>query len=335
MPDKIKFPKKPKGINDLTRFPSLKANWEYSHSVLHKLHEKLNSEISNENLAIVVAGSYGRLDASKESDLDFMVLTDHVDESVQKAKDKLLELAPHLDIKLPNPTGVFSKIIPVKEMIEKTGSGNDNLDTLAQRMLLLMESKAIYNEQYFRNIVDRLLHKYLKLLETDPEKEALFFLNDIIRYFRFICVNYEFNFWKQEDKWVIRNVKLRHSRIIMYAGLLFLILNASKFRDERKTKFSYIAENIYLTPLEKILHVYHDNNDPSYSRILGIYDIFLRKISDSNIRASLRADYEERYSNPYYAEMKVNSDSLQTELTRFIFSRRGIWTDQIFEYLIF
>ncbi len=71
------------------------------------------------------------------------------------------------------------------------------------------------------------------------------------------------------------------------------------------------------------------------SRILGIYDIFIRKISDANIRASLRSDYEERYSNPYYSELKVNSDSLQTELTRFIFAQKGKWTDHIYEYLIF
>ncbi len=268
MPDKIKFPKKLKGINDLNKFPALKANWEYSQSILQKLHDELNSQIENENLSVVVAGSYGRLDASKESDLDFMILTNHIDESVQKAKDLIRKIAPSLNIKLPNPTGVFNEVIPVKEMIERTGGAEDDLPTLAQRMLLLMETKALYNENFFRGTVDMLLRKYLKLLEIDPEKEALFFLNDIIRYFRSICVNYEFNFWKQEDKWVIRNVKLRHSRIIMYAGLLLLILNASKYKDDKKSKFAYIAENIFLTPLEKIIHVYQDNNDSSFSRLL-------------------------------------------------------------------
>ncbi|MCJ7507862.1 MAG: hypothetical protein MUO85_03925, partial [candidate division Zixibacteria bacterium] len=197
---------------------------------------------------------------------------------------------------------------------------------------LLMESKPIYNESVFRNAVDKILRKYLELIMIDPKKEALFLLNDVIRYFRSICVNYQFNFWKEEDKWVMRNVKLRHSRIIMYAGLLLLILNASKNTED---KFSYMQSKIYLTPIEKIIHVYTDNKDLSFTRILGTYDVFLRKNSDGEIRKALRVDYDERYSNPYYAELKVNSDNLQTEFTRFIFAQKGRWTEQIYEYLIF
>lgn len=335
MQDIIRIPHLPKGIADFSRYPSLKANWEYSRDKLRKLSHKLTEAIKTEEVSIVVAGSYGRLEASSESDLDYIVLTNSLSDETKQIQSTIIKLAAELNILLPNPTGVFSVIIPVNELIERTGRGDDDLASLAQRMLLLMEARPVYNEHLYRSTVDKLLRKYLRLLEGSPEKEALFLLNDIIRYFRSICVNYEFNFWKQEDKWVIRNVKLRHSRIVMYAGLLLLTLNASKYRSEQKTKFSYIAEHTFLTPIEKIVSVYQDNGDPSYRRVLGIYDIFTRKISDPTIRQALKADYEERYSNPYYSELKVNSDSLQTELSRFIFAQKGRWTDQIFEYLLF
>jgi hypothetical protein len=34
-------------------------------------------------------------------------------------------------------------------------------------------------------------------------------------------------------------------------------------------------------------------------------------------------------------EGKANSDALRSELTRFIFARRGQWSERFFEYLIF
>ena len=332
--EKIKYPSSPQ-FYSLDKYPALKKNWEFTHDKLYKLNTKLNEELDSESLTIVAAGSYGRLDASDESDLDYMILSERSDETVKKCNELMRRLCQEYSIKLPNATGVFSEIIPVNEMIKKIGETNDNLVSLAQRMLLLMESRPIYNENMYRAILDKLLRKYLYLVIEDTNKECIFFLNDIIRYFRSICVNYQFNFFKEEDKWVIRNIKLRHSRIIMYTGLLLLTVNASKHREEKDNKYNYLKPWIELTPLEKIVHVYIDNNDSSYHRILGIYNTFIRKISDKDIRRAMKVDYDERYTNPFYAELKVNSDSLQSELTRFILKQRMNWTDQIFEYLFF
>jgi predicted nucleotidyltransferase len=332
---KIKYPAGPQFVS-LKYYPSLKANWDYSYDKLVKLNNRITEEINYDHVSIAVAGSYGRLDASTESDLDYMILSDQEDkEVVKRIRDILKKICQELGIKDPNPAGVFADVIPIPEMIDKTGSKDDTISSLAHRMLLLMEAKPLYNESLYTNLIERLLEKYLVLLTDEPSKEALFLINDIIRYFRTICVNYEFNFWREEDKWVIRNVKLRHSRIIMYAGLLLLVLNASKHYQLEKSKRNYIRPLISLTPLEKIAHVYQDNNDRSLSRVFSIYEVFLRKISDPKIRNSLRIEYEQRHNNPDYLELKVTSDALQTELTRFIFAQRGRWTEQVFEYLIF
>ena len=320
---------------DQAKYQALKENWAYSYQILVELNERITKEIDLENISIVAAGSYGRLEAYEGSDLDYMILTEHEDESLQEVREIVARITAELNIKPPNPTGVFSEIVTVCDMIEKTGAPDDNLGSLAQRMLLLMESRPLYNAHYFRSTVDRILRKYLQLVTEDPSKEALFLLNDTIRYFRSICVNYEHNFWKEEEKWVIRNVKLRHSRVIMYAGLLFIVLNASKCTSVENDKLSYIASKIELTPIEKLVHVYRDNSDNSYIKILGIYDFFMRKLSNASIRGELSVDYRDRYSNQHYSDLKVTSDALQTELTRFVSSQKGNWTEQVFEYLIF
>lgn len=261
-----------------------------------------------------------------------MLLSQNKLENEDEILTCIKKVADEFNIDLPNPEGVFSEIISVSDLVNKLGSRDDTLDCLAQRMLMLMETKPLYDEKIYQNVTDQILRRYLQHIIQNPKKEALFLMNDLIRYFRSICVNYQFHFWKEQEKWALRNAKLRHSRIILYAGLLFLIMNASK---ERKDKFSYISSKIYLTPLEKIAFVYSDNEDNSFDKILGIYEIFLRKITDVDIRNGLQIDYKHRYSNPHYIELRESAESLRTELTRFVFSMKGIWTEQVLEYLIF
>jgi hypothetical protein len=97
-----------------------------------------------------------------------------------------------------------------------------------------------------------------------------------------------------------------------------------------------VKDRLPLTPLERLAWVYESNRDQSFYRVLGLYNVFLRRASDPDWRAKLqKADYDDRYSVPEFAEMKANSDALAAELTRFMFARRGQWSERFFEYLFF
>jgi len=194
MDDKIRYPKSPTGVESLERFQGLKKNWNFSCNQLEQLSNKLGEELGNIPVSVVVAGSFGRLDACTESDLDFMLVCQDDIEAEDSITDKVKEVASSLNLKAPNPEGVFSRSILIPKMMQTIGSRDDTLVSLAQRMLLLMESKPIYNESMYRSAVDQFLKKYLELVIADPPKEAVFMLNDIIRYFRGICTNYQFNF---------------------------------------------------------------------------------------------------------------------------------------------
>ncbi len=331
--EKIDYPLKPRHPLDIERYKTLRENWGFSAERLTKINKKLNSKLGEMDISIAVAGSYGRLEAAKKSDFDFIIISKkgindaQRDEIVQIIKD----VTEEKDIKFPNPKGIFSKTFSLDNMVAALGGTDDTIDLLGQRMLLLMEGRAIYNNELFMGATEEILKKYLEYVIADPGKEAIVLLNDLIRYFRSICVNYQYTFWHENEKWALRNAKLRHSRIILYAGLLLLIMNVSKKKGKR---YEYILDKLEFTPMERIAHVYDDNGF-SIDNVLAAYEVFLSKISDPTIRESLGIEYKDRFKNPQYMELKVSSELLLNELSQVIYANKGKWSNRIMGYLIF
>ena len=323
------------GSVDLSPYPTIQSNRKYTVSMLKSLNNGLNAKYNNnDKFCIAIAGSFGRLEASKLSDADIFIVYDERMEKYELERTRLdmLEQVRNLGINASNPRGVFTEPSFLGQLIANIGALYDPVPHLSQRMLLLMESKALYNYEFFRSAIKKLINKYCEHVINDPKKEFVFLLNEVIKYFRTICVNYQFTFWRANENWPIRNIKLKNSRILMYGGLLMLILNASKYA---KDKFDYLTAHIELTPIEKISHVYIDNKeDPS--QFLQLYEAFLSNMSKKEVRDNLLGlGYEERYKSPYYKELKSDSDKLCTELSRFVLSKQGVWTDAVFEYLLF
>jgi hypothetical protein len=234
----------------------------------------------------------------------------------------------------PNKSGVFSQPRSKAQLIESIGKADETSDEFGKRLLLLLESRPIYRPDFFEALLLDAFNRYSELVTGDPDKEFAFLANDLMRYFRYICVNYQHNFWRQNEKWALRNLKLRHSRIVMYSGLLFLLGEASKYTGEQKVQT--VWEHLSYTPLERLAWVYDQNHDGGFFRILGLYNVFVSRLSDKNWREQLKdVGYEDRYTVPAFAELKANSDAFIAEFVRFIFARRAQWSDRFFEYLFF
>jgi hypothetical protein len=288
------------------------------------------------------------MEASDRSDCDLIVvLSDKVSLRGDDGKhtkqatdlyDAVWESLKPLALELPKRTGVFARPTNREELLDKAGDAGEGADVFSKRLLLLLESQPVSSDERYGELIDAIVGRYAKgYVEHDSTKEWTFLLNDLIRYFRAICVNYQWSFDNEAEKWPLRNVKLRHSRLIMYGGLLFLLGEASKIREN---KVEWLRSRLALTPLERMAWVYEENRDWSFQRIAGLYDVFLSQISDMETRKSLNVDpaepaYSKRFNNPHYGALKTNSDALMAELLRFVFAQRGGWSERFFEYLIF
>lgn len=332
----------------MAAYSQITENRAFSLEVLAHVQPKVAEAALDGVRCVAIAGSFGRLEASHVSDADLIiVLDDEVAEAGDEQRtvietvvvDLLAAAFEERGIERPNPEGVFAKPRTLAELlppIEAGGIGThtEASDIMGKRLLLLMESRAIWNEAAYEDVIDQIFNRYAELVRADPTKEYVYLLNDLIRYFRFICVNYQSTFGNQNEKWAIRNVKLRHSRIIIYIGLLALLGSASTYRDD--SKIDAVRQQLALSPLERLEHAYDHVGDFGFYKVAGLYNAFLMRLSDPDVRTQLNAiEYPERYANPYFATIKANSDALQSELTNFLFRRRGQWSDRFFEYLLF
>jgi len=334
--DKVwKLPKEPRTIRKFERYAALRRNWDFSSKFLEFLSKRCNGQLSKNVETVSLAGSFGRLEGSRESDADYiMVVRDPAASSVPKDKEVLQRAIEDYGVSPPNKSGVFMQPRSKAQLIEPIGKADEKVDELGKRMLLLLESRPVYRADQFHLLLKAIFARYSEYVAVDPDKEFAFLANDLMRYFRFICVNYQASFWRQNEKWALRNLKLRHSRIVMYSGLLFLIGEASKHSGEKKV--DVVFKNLNLTPLERIGWVYRENGDGAFFRVLGLYNVFVSRLSDTEWRKQLQdLEYADRYSVPAFAEMKANSDAFIAEFVRFLLARRGQWSDRFFEYLFF
>jgi len=323
----------------IERYPVIEANWAATRPKLEALRARLAGSAIAGLRCVAAAGSLGRMEYGEKSDADLIVLVDDAldDPAAKAAYDAVWNALAPENVDLPNLTGVFASPARAADLCgPKAGGSEETLSALGKRLLLLLESQPLFGDGAFEDIVDAILQFYGRdYVARDPTKEWTFLLNDLTRYFRSVCVHYQWSFGQDPAVWRIRNVKLRHSRVIMYAGLLMLLGECSK---ERGNKVTWLRKRLRSTPLERIASVYESNADWDFHRIAGPYDIFLGRLNDPDLRRKLtdeeRQDsYRERYSFRPYAELKATSDSIAAEITRFLFARRGAWTERFFEYL--
>ena len=299
---------------DLARYEALSANWANSKRLFVKIKDLLSAALKDGRVQCVgAAGSLGRMEASDLSDADLIVVLDPkiplASADATAAYETVWEALAPMGIGRPNAKGVFARPTNVTQLLERIGHTEEDLAIIGKRMLLLLETQPVFGATSFQTVIDALVDRYAKdYVKDDARKEWTFLLNDLIRYFRAICVHYQSTFDDtdliEHDKWTLRNVKLRHSRLIMYAGLLALLGESSKIRDD---KVSWLKNRLRWTPLERLSSVYESNEDWAFFRLAGLYAVFLGRLSRRRRCATgSRWTTRDRNKHRAFAELKAN-----------------------------
>lgn len=232
---------------------------------------------------VALMGSWGRREVTAESDDDFMVL---LEGSRRKGAQPSVEaVAEALGGPSAGAEGVFRTHVWLKDLQRKIGRDEDSNSNLTRRMLFILESVPVCGDDVHARARRALLEVYLATCKD--YRPPRFLLNDVIRYWRTIAVDFESKMRARKGKgWGLRNAKLRLSRKALFAGGLLPILEC--YRYDVASILDYLDERMSVPPLDRIADAFADHGavDPGV-RALTAYDEFLGILNDPAKREEL------------------------------------------------
>jgi predicted nucleotidyltransferase len=253
---------------------------EFSRQRIELLRQSLSDKITSEGYSVVLGGSYARQEASLESDLDFYIVAKP--EFRKNAEDKLAIITNTLTetIKPPGVAGPFGSVHSSDEMQRNIGGDEDGNKKFTVRMLFLTEGEWLSNKDIFHETRKDLVQQYLRQ-PIRPQQLGRFFLNDVIRYYRTICVDFENKTGERKKEWGPRNIKLVFSRKLLYFSSIIVAAEIAGLQHD--DKILKMIELLNMTPLKRIMHVFSSDADNA----LNMYNYYLERFSMSDVRKSI------------------------------------------------
>lgn len=282
------------------------------------ISQALDGEDIPDSISVCVFGSWARHELTSESDHDWAILTAQpTDEQDPEIFAAMRAASRHLggEGHAPGSQETFGVPFDVHTLAHNVGLEDDTNKNLTRRMLLLFESAAVTGPVHAPGreaILDRYMNEGVK--DFWPPR---FLLNDLIRYWRTICVDFEGKHRDTHDtdpKWVARNAKLKTSRKLLFAGGLIPILLCHLYgKDQMKT---FLARWLPAPPLDRLSAAFQwAQAEAEGARALDAYDRWLAIQQDSQARAELRSlTRQTREESDLFTDIKTIAEQFERAL---------------------
>lgn len=270
--------------------------------------QKLLHDQDPSDTSIVVFGSLARGEYTAGSDLDWTLLIDgQADEAHYTQVREISRILDHEGYQEPGPTGVFGNFAFSHPILHQIGGQDDTNKNTTQRILLLLESLAIGKREAHERVLRLILSRYLdddRGIRFSGNKRFLVpqvLLNDIVRYWRTVTVDFVSKQRERARGWALRNAKLRMSRkLIFVSGLLtcfgFVLFGQHVQLTDTRGKallpalMLVLRERLQRTPLENLAEaLLRPAVKPETAQILfDAYNAFLGVLADKEKRDHLK-----------------------------------------------
>jgi len=272
--------------------PIYKERADYSQNRLNELGNRIGKipGISDyTNLTIFGAGSYARQEACKHSDIDMFFLckeerNDLPDPHTKELRlfGKLIDIVDNMNFPTFSNDCEFIKIHYCPQILENIGNPKDDHENyFTVRMLLLLESKCLYGNETYDDIIQKIIDSYFRdYPDHEQTFQPIFLLNDICRFWKTLLMNYEFkrhgtNYTEeQKTKQKVKNFKLKFSRMTTCFATI-----ASLCSYKIPVKENQVIEQTHLTPRERLesIALRIPETEKAVQAVLDQYAFFLEK----------------------------------------------------------
>lgn len=277
--------------------------------------------------ATFALGSLGRLEASRESDLDLAFVYDgaHLDRAqAQAARARVIAGLGHRDARASRlasseeselaagfdiPEKTFNQAIDLRSLTCNIGGRADTNETLTYRALLLTEGACLagdgpaIKQAVFRAYADAPISRGRFLASLG---------NDLHRYYRTLCMDYRHKVEELDKSWAIRVLKLRHSRKLWHlANLALQCWAVDAIADDAERDIA-LAACIDWPSLLRIVTALEHFGAPELARAPFVcFDRFLAALARADVRHELAVlEYERRRESTIYRELHDNATQL-------------------------
>jgi hypothetical protein len=242
-------------------------------------------------ISIYCGGSLGRGDVGEKTDLDLFILTNRKSRDEHRLESlRLLSEIIDINNKLGFPEfsndGEYLKVYSFPDMLEALGSPKDDNENLfTVRMLLILESRPIFNEDLYNKHITRVLDHYFRDRRGRRSFKPLFLLNDLLRFWRTLCLNYELIRDDPDRPWRKKNINLKFSRMITVFGtVLPIIVKPASTQED-------VIELVKLTPIVRLALGLDMIGDYSlletFRKFISDYEVFLKIKEEMGSKLSL------------------------------------------------
>jgi predicted nucleotidyltransferase len=304
-------------------FEHLVAAAQHTATELERKSTALDAYELSADMSIVLFGSCARDELTEGSDDDWALLVAREFEPYDPDVVQAMALAQaHLgeEGKKPGSQAVFGVPFGIGGIVGHVGLDADTNRNLTRRMLLLLESRELrgtIHAQCWSDVLDRYLRFGVK-----NNRPPRFLLNDLVRYWRTICVDFE---GKHADRggndpmWVTRNAKLRTSRKLLFVGgLLPILLCHLRQADEMH---GFLTTWLTASPLDRVAAAFmHYAAVDEGVRAFAAYDRWIEIMQDDGARDELKKlRAATRDDSDLWQEIRSIGESLQRGLTALLF----------------
>ena len=299
---------------------------------LAERRERLAGIELDPDACVVLMGSWGRHEVTSASDDDAIVLFGGVPR--HEARPDPADVARALGGPAPGTEGLFGETVWLQDLTGRIGLQHDTNANLTRRMLFLLESVAVAGQRAHAAARETLLQTYLADHERDY-RPPRFLLNDLVRYWRTIAVDFEGKHRAREGEgWGLRHAKLRFSRKVLFAGGLLPVLECHTMPAGDMPAF--LARRFQTPPLDRIAGAFADRDmADAGARGLNAYGAFLEMLDDEATRDELaRLTEAESDASALFAQVRELGEELQAALLALLFEDREL-ERLVRDYLIF
>lgn len=270
---------------------------------------------------VVACGSLARREFSPASDIDYLVIVADLPGDHHAHRNLLGHVASWVKEKgaEPGQSGLFGGTVGAFDMIEKIGLQDDTNFSHSRRMELLLESVSLLSQQVHELIVGSTIDRYLSIEPEKIGRPPRFLINDFLRYWRTITVDYQAKNAAgiPSEKAVLRYVKLVLTRKCLIASsLLPLILYDAPSGGTRDADTEYFKQLFSMPTLSRLAFATTEAPEEIKDNVRTVFrsiESFLTHTATEEAREHLKSiDWESRLTDEVYRELRSAADQLQS-----------------------